>query len=92
MRNLSRTDVQTCQSTNAQENATYRSRIVREEASFFQPDISLSNKVPIAVDEKHDFYNRPRRIPDVRDLISGASVFRIMGQSNELTSSSRVRI
>jgi len=45
--------------------ATYRFRMMREEASLFQPDVSLPNKVSIAVDKEQDFYDRPGRIPYV---------------------------
>jgi len=43
---------------------------MREEASLFQPDVSLPNKVSIAVDKEQDFYDRPGRIPYVWDLES----------------------
>lgn len=44
---------------------------MREEASLFQPDVCLPNKVSIAIDKEHNFYNRPGRIPDVSDLTWG---------------------
>jgi hypothetical protein len=50
------------------ETAPYRLRIIGEEAGLFQSDESLPNKVPIAVDEEHDFHDRPGSVPDVRDL------------------------
>jgi hypothetical protein len=39
-----------------------------EETGLFQPDGSLSNKVPIPVEKKQDFDNRPGGIPDVGEL------------------------
>jgi hypothetical protein len=50
------------------ETITYHLRIMCEETSLFQPDGSLSNKVPIPVEKKQYFNNRPGGIPDVDEL------------------------
>jgi len=74
------------------EGATYRLRIIGEEADLFQLNESLANKVSVAIDKERDFDDRPGRVPDVFDLQQRICLqYRSSSlQSEELASSWRV--